>query len=622
MTPTGLKIRAKLAITLVFAMLLSVVSFAASQSSVAAHSQDTMYVSGHGWGHGRGMGQYGALGYAQQGWSSTQILNHYYSNTVSGQVPNNASVDKNAVRVNLQYMANLSTTVDLGSGSLVLKNSAGSTIQTITGQAVRLTKNGSGYDLYTGSACGASFTKVSTLNHSVVQVHASSSASDRDGLLEVCSNSQSVWVEGFVQTATSSSGYQRTVNVVNAEQYLRGVVPNESPAYWDMAALEAQSVAARSYLMAGDTRFQPYADTCDTAQCQVYDGVYTTRGGYLRAATQSRTNTAIENTTGIVRLHSNGSIARTEFSSSTGGHTVQGEFPAVVDAGDSVSSNPNHDWETEVDLAELDDYGRGRAITVRVVERNGLGEDGGRATKVEYVFPSSTITVTGNQTRLDFGLKSDWFSFADNPEFEESDEDKYVRQSFATFLGQQPTDSQMNTWRAKLEASGKKAVALELAKSDHFSGSLINEIYVSALGRASDAKGRAYWLSQMNSGVAFEEIGIYFYGSAEYYKISGSTPEKFVDNLYRDLLLRESDAKGRAYWVGQMRSGTLDQSGVVEFFYESAESQYTRAQLLYKAVMGEKATSAKAWTYSKRLDSVGDVELAAEMASAEAGFIS
>ena len=37
--------------------------------------------SGHGWGHGVGMSQYGAYGYAQHGSTYRQILAHYYPGT-------------------------------------------------------------------------------------------------------------------------------------------------------------------------------------------------------------------------------------------------------------------------------------------------------------------------------------------------------------------------------------------------------------------------------------------------------------------------------------------------------------------------------------------------------------
>ena len=73
-------------------------------------------LTGRGWGHGRGLGQYGAYGYAQQGWTSTQILDHFYGGTTSGQVPGSAPVNPNQVRVELRNMIGLSTTVGLASG--------------------------------------------------------------------------------------------------------------------------------------------------------------------------------------------------------------------------------------------------------------------------------------------------------------------------------------------------------------------------------------------------------------------------------------------------------------------------------------------------------------------------
>src|SRR3954465_1205019 len=38
-------------------------------------------ISGHGWGHGVGMSQWGAYGYAQNGWAYDKILAHYYPGT-------------------------------------------------------------------------------------------------------------------------------------------------------------------------------------------------------------------------------------------------------------------------------------------------------------------------------------------------------------------------------------------------------------------------------------------------------------------------------------------------------------------------------------------------------------
>ena len=47
----------------------------------------TLVFTGHGWGHGVGMSQWGAYGYAQHGWSYRQILAHYYTGTDDRQPP-------------------------------------------------------------------------------------------------------------------------------------------------------------------------------------------------------------------------------------------------------------------------------------------------------------------------------------------------------------------------------------------------------------------------------------------------------------------------------------------------------------------------------------------------------
>src|SRR5438105_2497320 len=47
----------------------------------------TLVVNGHGWGHGIGMAQWGANGYAQHGWDYRQILAHYYQGTTIAAQP-------------------------------------------------------------------------------------------------------------------------------------------------------------------------------------------------------------------------------------------------------------------------------------------------------------------------------------------------------------------------------------------------------------------------------------------------------------------------------------------------------------------------------------------------------
>jgi SpoIID/LytB domain protein len=52
----------------------------------------TLVITGSGDGHGVGMSQYGALGFAEHGWSYQRILAHYYTGTTLGQAPANTIV--------------------------------------------------------------------------------------------------------------------------------------------------------------------------------------------------------------------------------------------------------------------------------------------------------------------------------------------------------------------------------------------------------------------------------------------------------------------------------------------------------------------------------------------------
>lgn len=105
------------------------------------------------------------------------------------------------------------------------------------------------------------------------------------------------------------------VNVLNIEDYLRGVVPAEILSYWHPEALKAQAVAARNYaLERAETSRGSFDVYCDMTS-QVY-------GGY--DAESPSTNKAVEETRGIVMLSGN-RIVSAFYHSSSGGATENSE---------------------------------------------------------------------------------------------------------------------------------------------------------------------------------------------------------------------------------------------------------------------------------------------------------
>ena len=60
---------------------------APAPTAPASVTATTFLVSGRGWGHGVGLSQYGALGYANEGWTYDQIIAHFYPGTELGPAP-------------------------------------------------------------------------------------------------------------------------------------------------------------------------------------------------------------------------------------------------------------------------------------------------------------------------------------------------------------------------------------------------------------------------------------------------------------------------------------------------------------------------------------------------------
>ncbi|MCF8588902.1 SpoIID/LytB domain-containing protein [Gordonia liuliyuniae] len=338
---------------------------------LAADSPITL--TGHGHGHGRGLGQWGAYGYAKKGWSADQILRHYYGNTTAGKV------SKPDVTVSLSEKKSVS--VHAAAGMRV----GGQTVA--PGQAVRL----SGGNAAITQGCGGAVVKTVK----AAQVDPINTAPNRPAneLLTFCSGDEAY--RGSI--GVDSSG---VVNKLHVDDYVKGVIPKESMPSWGdsggFEALKAQAVAARSYVVAG---LEQGRKMDNTQQSQMYHGA----GGE-----DPRTSRAADATAGQIRLL-NGKPALTEFSASTGGYTAGGLFPAVVDAGDSIS--PTHNWTATVSAASIASaFGVGGLKSFEVSEANGLGDGSGRVVKVRVVGTDRTVEATGDQARTKLQLKSDWFA--------------------------------------------------------------------------------------------------------------------------------------------------------------------------------------------------------------------
>ena len=110
----------------------------------------------------------------------------------------------------------------------------------------------------------------------------------------------------FTKDEIDKKYYIRPINIIGMEEYVKGVVPNEMYATWELEALKAQAVAARTYSWKINKKIID-----DTTNFQVY-------GGYMTGTTYTNSNKAVEETTGQV-LKYGSTLIEAVFSASNGG---------------------------------------------------------------------------------------------------------------------------------------------------------------------------------------------------------------------------------------------------------------------------------------------------------------
>ncbi|MBM3684911.1 MAG: DUF4214 domain-containing protein [Actinobacteria bacterium] len=638
---------------LVAALCATLLGFAGPAGAVMA---DSIPITGRGWGHGRGMGQWGSYGYALAGWNSAQILDHYYGGTRASVVGVTGYAPRGNIRVKI---SNLDGTTTPNSGSPLLSADGQDLQSSATGGqsfgSIRVRYDGSQFRVttYTGAcgtgsvlsndvAVGTGAVNVwNTANAAGSNAEPVRAAGVRAKLVNVCNwagytglnvnQNYPHYFRGTFSIVYLPGIGTRTVNDLPMELYLRGVVPRESPAFWGsnggQAALEAQAVAARSYAYSGMVAGWPGAggtfDTCDTESCQVYRGAAEgAPGGTWVPAEFDTTDTAIASTANAVRVLNStwngqfGSIARTEFSSSTGGWTAGGTFPAVVDQGDATPGNTNQTWSTTVNRSTIEAIysgGRGQLLDLCVVGRNGLGADGGRVTTVRMTFVGGTVNEAGDDFRWQLGLKSDWFSTPCGV-------GRYIDRVAQIFTGQTAGPSTANAWTSAVQSGNRAGFTYSLAVSDAWAGYEIDQLYQRVFGRPADAQGRAYWVGVLANGARLEDVALWFYSGDEYWAKHGSTATGFVNALYQDLLHRQADASGRNYWVGMLQSGSLGRVGVTAGFYASIESRRDRVGSLFQRVLGRAPDAGGHAYWAGELPRLGDMWLAAYLAASDEAF--
>ena len=116
---------------------------------------------------------------------------------------------------------------------------------------------------------------------------------------------------GAFELVKNNNNTFNLVNMIEVEEYLKGVVPNEMPVSFGLEALKAQSVAARNYVLSPRTKASPNYDVVDSVASQVYYGANTEK---------PLANQAVKETEGVVAIY-NCDLILAQYSSTAGGYT-------------------------------------------------------------------------------------------------------------------------------------------------------------------------------------------------------------------------------------------------------------------------------------------------------------
>jgi len=363
----------------------------------AAAARADYVIVGRGFGHGVGMSQYGAYGYAlREGRDFRWILSHYYPGTNVGRVASTR------VRVVLRdtrapKVCGATRARDAGGRSIRLRDTRTYAFTALGAQKLRVTDTGNG--------------RTRARLRAPVRVTGGTSTCIRGEAINGVRNGS---YRGALRLHRREGHSVLAVNELGLESYLQGVVAAEMPSSWAAEALKAQAVVARSYALRGRVADREY-DLYPDVRSQVYRGI---------AGEDAAAIAAVRGTRALAALYGV-EIAQTFFHSTSGGRTAGNEegfggglpipyLRPVDDPYDDIS--PVHAWSvrlTDREMArKLREVRLGDLQDVKVSETTATG----RAATVDVVAEEGTAQISGLELRRLLDLRSHWFTIRREPD--------------------------------------------------------------------------------------------------------------------------------------------------------------------------------------------------------------
>jgi stage II sporulation protein D len=208
---------------------------------------------------------------------------------------------------------------------------------------------------------------------------------------------------GSLEIKRRASGLM-VVNTLDLEEYLYGVVPKEVPTQWEIAALRAQAIVARTYALYKRARQtnRDYDVAAQYIRDQHYDGF---------SAEHARTTQAVNDTHGLV-LTCQGELIPAYYHAESAGSTEDSEqvWSAANPCLRAVKTpvhpaSPYLQWSASVSLQDMraalvkQGYAVGAILALEPVERSATG----RITRLKIGHKAGDTILRGTDFRLALG---------------------------------------------------------------------------------------------------------------------------------------------------------------------------------------------------------------------------
>ncbi len=138
----------------------------------------------------------------------------------------------------------------------------------------------------------------------------------------------------------------------------------------------------------------------------------------------------------------------------------------------------------------------------------------------------------------------------------------------------------------------------------------IVRLYQAAFDRTADQGGLNFWIDALGTGARLDDLSAGFVGSQEFISRFGAGLSNggFVNQLYLNVLEREADGGGWAFWSGALAAGTLSRAAVLTEFSESAENKTGTDAIVRAGIWDVNENAAKvARMYDTALGRLPDV---------------